>query len=63
MIKAALFSVAAVSVDSSVVLANFEKTNTLKWVEENDPVMGGVSFNCTFNPRYPQFPTKVHTLC
>ena len=35
---------------NSLTLATFDGSkHDFKWIEENDPVMGGVSTNCTFN--------------
>lgn len=44
---ATLFAVAAAE---PLTLAKFDGGKSeFKWKEENDPVMGGVSFNCTFD--------------
>lgn len=44
--KLSLFCIIAAA--QAVTLATFGSDNKFKWEEENDPVMGGVSFNCTF---------------
>ena len=41
--------IAAVASADVLSLARFDGSSAdFKWVEENDPVMGGVSTNCTF---------------
>merc|ERR1711990_631816 len=49
IIYLSLFSVSAAPTTASLPLARFDgSSQDFSWVEENDPVMGGVSTNCTF---------------